>query len=233
MEMISREIKDFLNKRPRVDPTPEEVLAIDRERVEWDEVLKLTSMPSYQYIYERLFGNKYLIYQNCSLDNCGEYGKQAMGFLERGYGIYIHGNVGSGKTYLALSCLKYWLKSKRVGNIYTIGELLDRLRMCISQKRDMDAEIRRYTDIDMLVIDDLGVGSTAGWADGKVFDIINSRWLQRGRKITIVTTNHKPSELINQSNDEIVGRRIVSRLRDKDMCKIIEIKGPDRRRERI
>jgi len=137
--------------------------------------------------------------------------------------------VGTGKTYLALSCLKWWLREKNKGYIFTIPDILDRLKSCISRKDDtaLDHIKADFANWPMLVIDDFGVQNNTLWADEQLYEIVNTRWLNRDKVITIVTSNYSPDELIARSKDEITGQRIVSRL--IGMCTQIAVKGTDRR----
>ena len=81
---------------------------------------------------------------------------------------------------------------------------------------------------DVLILDDLGVENPTAWVAERMYVIINARY--NGQKPVIVTSNFTLDGLISRFADEITGTRIVSRL--KQMCKLAEISGGDRRLRR-
>lgn len=156
------------------------------------------------------------------LDDFAEGGK-VKSMLDSGYGLFVNGNVGSGKTTLAVASIRYLYKQS---HIIESNDLLDELRESI-QEHETASIILKYKTIPVLVIDDFGVESTGSWGSEKMYSIINHRWLYKDDLVTIVTSNYNPDELITRCNDKIVGQRIISRL--KGMCKRVEIKENDRR----
>lgn len=190
--------------------------------------LNTTDNPTSGYIYAQIFERDYALFRDCSLENCGQ-GIKSYKHISSGKGLYIHGDVGRGKTYLALSCLKSWLLNGYTGYIFTASDILDRCRYFIGKKDDygMDIYLQVVKDFPLLIIDDLGVQNNTSWTDEKLFDIINARYLKQQERITIVTSNYKPSELICRFHSEVMGKRIVDRL--KGMCETIELTGPSRR----
>lgn len=181
------------------------------------------------YIYHKVFGEQFRLYADCSLNDFGNQGEQVEKWLEMGKGLYIWGGVGVGKTHMALSCLKWQLERGKRGNILIVAEMLDRFRYFIGLKEGdvVDRLISDFAKNEFLVLDDLGVQVGTPWADEKLYEIINQRWLNRDNLITVVTSNYPPGELENRAKDGIIGERMVSRL--IGMTEQIEIKGRDRR----
>lgn len=229
MEQISDLFKAQIGKR--VEVSPEEQAGYDKkaaeEQVEWEREKHFILHPEAS-IYHRIFEGQYKLFQHCSLDN-SPHGKQIKKWLEEGKGVYLWGDVGVGKTYLSLSCLKWQLERKQAGYIWTVSELLDNLRYFIALKepKALDAQINKYCSMPMLILDDFGVQNTTAWADEQLYEVINRRWLKKDELIIIVTSNHAPDELERRVKDEIVGARIMSRV--MGMCKVLHIEGKDRR----
>lgn len=199
----------------------------DKEVAEWEQEANWMLHPE-KFIYHQVFERSYRLFRDCSLDN-SPHGKQITKWLGGDNGLYIWGDVGVGKTYLALSCLKWQLARKQTGYIWTASELLDRLRYFIGLKDNLSLEkqVDNYSRLPMLIIDDFGVQATTAWADEQLYEVINRRWLKRDSLITIVTSNYIPEELEQKAKDEIIGGRIVSRI--IGMCKVLHIEGKDRR----
>jgi len=181
------------------------------------------------YIYNVIFNIEYPSFKNCSVDDCGDEGIKAVEQLEQGNGLYIYGEVGRGKTHLALSCLKWWLDQKYYGYLFPAYDIFDRLRYFINQKNTeaMDILMREIMGFPLLIIDDLGTQKNTEWTDEKMYEIINTRWNRRDEYVTIITSNYKPSELIERFKEPVMGKRIVDRI--IGMCEKIELKGQSRR----
>lgn len=223
------QIKDILAKGVIGTSTPDGQYIDQCQRYN-AQLDKQVARQGIDHTYHRIFYHNYVHYQACSLEDFGSLGVKVTKYLNQGHGLYIHGGVGVGKTHMALGCLKRHLSEQgRMGLIYTGPEILDRLRHFIANKDDdgLRAQIRDYVTIDMLVIDDFGVQATTAWADEQLEEVINKRWLQKDKLVTIVTSNYSLEELEARAKDEVVGARIVSRL--AGMCKVVEIKGKDRR----
>lgn len=81
--------------------------------------------------------------------------------------------------------------------------------------------LARYTDCDLLFMDDLGAEDrTSDWTNTVMFRLVNARWEQD--RPTIWTTNRNATELT-----AALGDRVVSRIWD---AKRVVLSGPDRRR---
>ena len=102
----------------------------------------------------------------------------------------------------------------------TVPDLLDSLRFAFSDPQTtFEARFEDIRNADLLVMDDFGTQNATPWAQEKLFQIINYRYINK--LPTVITTN-----LIL---DEIESR-IRSRLQDADFVKYIRITAPDYRR---
>jgi DNA replication protein DnaC len=145
--------------------------------------------------------------------------------LDNGKSLWFFGEVGTGKTSLAMLISKTALDSGRSVAIYSMPRLLADIRATFDDRSPHSYMelFDRLTTVDLLHIDDVGAEKTSEWVLEQVYAIINERW-QEERSI-IVTTNLLDEELKAQ-----IGPRTVSRL--EDMCGregVIPIMGNDRR----
>jgi DNA replication protein DnaC len=128
--------------------------------------------------------------------------------LEEGEGLWLMGDVGTGKTSLAMLVSKAAVEAGRTVAIYSLPRLLARIR------RTYDAEageqsylefFERLTEVDLLHVDDLGAEKRSDWVLEQLYAIINERY--ETQRSVVVTTNLKPPDL-----EEQIGPRTVSRL---------------------
>lgn len=135
--------------------------------------------------------------------------------------ICLQGPAGRGKTHLALGVARDAReKGSSVLALKTI-DLLTRIKRTYDKKDDAaEAAIMRVLkNIDLLVIDDIGVEKTTEWVLAKLYEVIDYR---HGRKSTIFTTN-----LTGQQMKAKEGQALVSRILGAEVS--LEIEGKDYR----
>jgi DNA replication protein DnaC len=131
--------------------------------------------------------------------------------LDAGTGIWFTGDVGTGKTTLAMLISKAALQADRTVAIYSLPRLLALLRDTYQEdaRYSLSELIDRLSAVDLLHIDDVGAEQTSAWVLEQLYTIVNTRY-EDGRAI-MVTTN-----LITPEGDgalvEQIGQRTVSRL---------------------
>ncbi len=132
----------------------------------------------------------------------------------------LQGRYGCGKTHLAAAIANFVVDMGVPTLFITVPDLLDALRFSYNAEdvtfEQRFEEIRR---VRLLVLDDFGTQNATPWAQEKLFQILNFRYINK--LPTVVTTN--------LSLNEIEGR-IRSRLTDPDLVTRIEITAPDYRR---
>lgn len=143
-------------------------------------------------------------------------------------GLYIHGDVGSGKTHIAHGIAHRSLTKENPLRVrfYNFTELLRIVRESYSQKFESYYENPLNMLLDftgLLIVDDVGAEKATDWVQEKLYEIVNTRYEEQ--LITIFTSNLSIQELADR-----VGDRIVSRI--VEMCSVIELRGEDRRMEK-
>jgi DNA replication protein DnaC len=145
--------------------------------------------------------------------------------LRSGRGIWLMGDVGTGKTTLAMLVSRLALEAGHTVAIYSLPRLLSRIR------RTYDAEageqsyldfFERLTSVDLLHLDDLGAEKSSDWVLEQLYAIVNDRY--ETQRSIVVTTNLQEPELRQQ-----IGERTVSRLAEICDQFVIPLYGADLR----
>lgn len=135
---------------------------IKRDPVSFDETD--TSDPRFKAVYDR----------------CKKYCAVAEKVIEKGIGVYLWGDKGTGKTHLSL-CMAF--------------ELLNNYSVYFTTLKEIFADDHResYKDADFLIIDDIGTEALKDWTQEVLYEIVNERYIQH--KPTIYTSNYTLREL--------------------------------------
>lgn len=143
--------------------------------------------------------------------------------LDKGKGLWMFGDVGTGKTSLAMLVSKAALEAGRSVAIYSMPRLLSDIKETYEDRSESSYMqlFERLVGVDLLHIDDLGAEKRTEWVLEQLYSIINERW-QEQRSVVVTTNLIDVDELREQ-----IGPRTVSRLHE--MCDLIPIMGRDRR----
>ena len=127
--------------------------------------------------------------------------------LDEGRGIWFVGDVGTGKTTLAMLVSKAAIEAGRSVAIYSLPRLLCLLRESMTTEEGLLSLVDDLSSVDLLHLDDLGAERATDWVLEQLYAIVNARYEeQRG---LVITTNLDPDELTDQ-----LGPRILSRIRE-------------------
>jgi DNA replication protein DnaC len=127
--------------------------------------------------------------------------------LDEGRGMWFTGDVGTGKTTLAMLVSKAAMEADRTVAIYSLPRLLGLLR----DSYDDDAAysltelLDRLCAVDLLHVDDVGAEQSSPWVLEQLYTIVNTRY--EDGKALLLTTNLDREALIQQ-----IGERTVSRI---------------------
>ena len=134
--------------------------------------------------------------------------------------LLLSGGFGVGKTHLAAAIGNEVIRRGGQALFILAPDLLDHLRSSFnpSSPETYDELFDRLKNTPLLILDDLGSESATAWAQEKLFQLLNHRYLRR--LPTVITTNRPLSAL---------EARIRSRLMDVDLVEHHRILAADYR----
>lgn len=111
--------------------------------------------------------------------------------LEAGHGMWFYGEVGTGKTSLAMLVARRALEAGHSVAIYSVPRLLYELRASYDadSRESFLSLFKRLCSVDLLVLDDLGAERQTEWVVEQLYSIVNERWQNRA---SIVVTSNVP-----------------------------------------
>lgn len=163
-------------------------------------------------------------------------------------GLLIVGEIGTGKTHLAVGILKELVNRGIPCIFYDYRELLKEIQNSYNptvQTTELDV-LRPVFETDVLVLDELGAVKPSEWVWDTVSLILNTRYNEK--RTTIVTTNfpdlkarerppsaggRSPDEARYAAEKETLGDRITDRMYSRlhEMCRAVTLSGPDFRQK--
>jgi len=144
--------------------------------------------------------------------------------LGAGKGLWFTGDVGTGKTSLAMLVSQAAERKGRSVAIYPVTRLLAEIKNTYDRETGGSymSLFEKLVSVDLLHLDDLGAEKRTDWVLQELYSIVNERW-QDERSIVVTTNITDLDELRNE-----IGSRTVSRL--VEICgDPIPIMGPDLR----
>lgn len=153
-----------------------------------------------------------------SVDNAH---KQALHFAKNHKGwLLLQGKYGTGKTHLAAAVANLAVELNIATIFITVPDLLDTLRYTYQVPGEsFEERFEEIRNVNLLILDDFGTQNATNWAQEKLFQIVNYRYINQ---LPLVVTT-------NLSLKEIEGR-IRSRLQDPEIVTRVHIQAPDYRR---
>jgi DNA replication protein DnaC len=149
-----------------------------------------------------------------ALEICINYTQSKKGWL------LLEGKFGAGKTHLAAAIANDAVDKGIPTLFITVPDLLDSLRFAFDSKETtFEERFEEIRNASLLVLDDFGTHNATPWAQEKLFQILNYRYVNK--LSTVVTTN--------LSLDDIEGR-VRSRLQDEEFVQHVRFITPDHRR---
>lgn len=140
-------------------------------------------------------------------------------------GLIITGESGVGKTHLAASIANKLIENDKIVLMGRLTTLLDMIKETFRDNTKSENElIELYSNVDMIIIDDLGTEKISNWSLEKLYTIIQNR--NENKLPILITTRFDKQGLIerfSQSEDTQLVDAIISKL--YQMCYGITLKN--------
>ena len=141
-------------------------------------------------------------------------------FNGRGYGLFMIGGTGLGKTHLSLAIANTLIK-RGFSVIYgSTPELLRKLQKeQFSRGEKSDDTMMLLTDCDLLILDDLGAESSSEYTASLLYEVINAR---QSRSIPMIVNTNLDENGLKQRYQDRLWSRLFS-------MKVLFFRGNDNR----
>ncbi len=134
--------------------------------------------------------------------------------------LLLQGSYGCGKTHLAAAIANFAVSMGVPTLFLTVPDLLDLLRFSFdAEDVTFEERFEQIRTAALLVLDDFGTQSATAWAQEKLFQIVNYRYINH---LPLVVTTNVPLDELEP--------RIRSRLADPELVSAVRILAPDYRR---
>jgi len=137
-----------------------------------------------------------------TLDICFQY---ARSFNANAGNLLLSGNTGLGKTFLS-ACIANEVAAKGFSVAYesAVHLFTNMERAKFENDADTRQKVQKYTDCDLLIIDDLGTEIVGQFTITALYTLINDRILSN--KATIISTNLTTDGIARRYNSQIASR---------------------------
>ncbi len=128
--------------------------------------------------------------------------------------LVLHGPSGSGKTHLAAAVANEVISRGLPALLLSVPDFLDYLRAAYAPEADapFDSLFEQVKEAPMLILDDLGAHASTQWAQEKLFQVLNHRFIER--LPTVVTLSRPLMEMEPQ---------FLSRLTDPNLATVLAV----------
>ena len=134
---------------------------------------------------------------------CRQYVNKWQTVRIKGYGLLLHGNVGTGKTFYASCIANELINQGTAVALTTITRLINSIAI-----EDRDEELARLNTLPLIIIDDLGAERQTEYSRELAFTVIDER--VKSKRPLIVTTNLSPADMAKA--DDLSARRTYERV---------------------
>ena len=197
----------------------------------------INSIYKYNYMKKRLqkynFKNLVDTYEDTTIIN------QLMKFTdlciksEMKNSLIIYGNIGFEKTYFGACIANKMIENNKIVFMEKSSSIIDKIKESFNKDGLSETQIiELYSNVDMLIIDDLGNENLSKWALEKLYKIISNRY--DNELPIVITTRYNKEQLIEQlftENDTEIAEEIVEVL--NEMCYGISIVKEIKTKEKV
>jgi DNA replication protein DnaC len=138
-----------------------------------------------------------------------------------------HGPVGVGKTHLAYALGHIAIRRRRTVHMASAAKLFKRLKAA-RLDNTLDAEMRRLTGVDLLILDDFALQPLDATETADFYQLCVER---HQRASTVVTSNRTADEWLSVMADPLLAQSAVDRLASTAHELIIEGESYRRRQK--
>lgn len=147
-------------------------------------------------------------------------------------GLYLMGDFGTGKTYLACYLLQKLAREGYSGVIVYMPEFVEEAKALMMEPQKLKGMIDLLKEADLLVFDDIGAENLSPWVRDHVLGLILN--YRMNRKPTFYTSNHDLDALERhfsfthkEGEESHKGRRLMDRLRP--FVDVVHVRGRNQR----
>lgn len=148
-------------------------------------------------------------------------------------GLIIYGNIGFEKTYFGACIANKMIENNKIVLMEKSSSIIDKIKESFNKDGLSETQIiELYSNVDMLIIDDLGNENLSKWALEKLYKIISNRY--DNELPIVITTRYNKEQLIEQlstENDTEIAEEIVEVL--NEMCYGISIAKEIKTKEKV
>ena len=152
--------------------------------------------------------------------------------------LYIHGETGSGKSYLSAAIANQLIKKGKDVYFISTSELIDKVRGLVRSNVGKGPEYEKSKEVEFLILDDLWGHNNTKWSDELLYNLLVFR--QDNLKPTIINSsviydiiksyNPKKSQI---SSDSIFTEKICSRIANRNIVEQISLVSSDIRKKNL
>lgn len=148
-------------------------------------------------------------------------------------GLIIYGNIGYEKIYFGACIANKMIENNKIVLMEKSSSIIDKIKESFNKDGLSETQIiELYSNVDMLIIDDLGNENFSKWALEKLYKIISNRY--DNELPIVITTRYNKEQLIEQlstENDTEIAEEIVEVL--NEMCYGISIAKEIKTKEKV
>lgn len=160
-------------------------------------------------------------WQKAAKEAVMQYAENFESKLKSGTSMILLGGVGTGKTHLSVSLLRHIISEGHSGMFISASDLFMTIRESWGDNTTRET-IGKLTDLDLLVIDEVGVQRGTDNEREIMFSVLNSRY--NHMRPTILLSNKTKSDL-----QQYIGLRVYDRMKENH-GQILVLNGESQRR---